>query len=505
MKNGMRKAVVITYITIIVGNVISLMYTPFMLSKLGKSEYGLFSLVNSIVAYIYLLDLGFGNAVIRYNSKYMVEKNEDGRKKVNGMFLSLYLVLALISIVIGTIVYLNLGKMMSKSLSVDEVIKTKQMFMVAIVNISLSFPLSIFNSIITAHEKFVYIKVINLLRTIMNPAIMITILLFGYRAFGMVVGSTIFNIMLGLINVIYCFKVLHLKIKFGGFDKALFKQIFNYSFFVFLGAIAYQIYWNTDQLIIAMFVGAAPIAIYAVSSQFNTYFISLSNVLSSMFLPKLTKMVTVEANKKDLMKLLTKVGRIQYYICSYIFVGFVLVGKQFIVRWVGDGYSYCYLIALVLMFPQIFSIIQSLFATMLEAMNMHRVKAYIYLSIAIINVLISILLVKKYQGMGCAIGTAIGMVINAVANNIYYKYAIKLDIKYFWIQMLKLLIPTGVTFIIGFFALRIFSLTSYVSILMFGILFTMIFFIVFWLLGFNEYEKKIFISALKMRRFRKQV
>ena len=319
--------------------------------------------------------------------------------------------------------------------------------MVAIFNISLSFPLSIFNSIITAHEKFVYIKLINLIRTILNPVIMISVLLFGSRAFGMVIGSTVFNILLGLINVIYCFKILNLKIKFAGFDKVLFNQIFNYSFFVFLSAIAYQIYWNTDQLIIAMFVGAAPIAIYAVSSQFNTYFISLSNVLSSMFLPKLTKMVTVEENKKELMKLLTKVGRIQYYICSYIFVGFILVGKQFIVRWVGDGYSYCYVIAIVLMFPQIFSIIQSLFATMLEAMNKHRVKAYIYLTIAVVNVLISILLVKKYQGMGCAIGTAIGMIINAVANNIYYKYVIKLDIKYFWIEILKLVIPTLITFI----------------------------------------------------------
>ena len=491
---------VITYITIILGNVISLVYTPFMLTRLGKSEYGLFSLVNSIVAYIYLLDLGFGNAVIRYNSKYMIEENEDGRKKVNGMFLSLYLVLALISIVIGTIIYFNLGKMMSKSLSVHEVMETKQMFMVAIVNISLSFPLSIFNSIITAHEKFVYIKLLNLIRTIMNPAIMIMVLLFGYRAFGMVIGSTVFNLLLGLVNVFYCFKILKLKIKLGAFDKVLFRQIFNYSFFVFLGAIAYQIYWNSDQLIIAMFVGSAPIAIYAVASQFNTYFISLSNVLSSMFLPKLTKMVTIEANKKDLMALLTKVGRIQYYICSYIFVGFVLVGKQFIVRWVGDGYSYCYLIAIVLMFPQIFSIIQSLFATMLEAMNMHRVKAYIYLSIAILNVIISVILVKKYQGMGCAIGTAIGMIINAVANNLYYKYVIKLDIKYFWIDMLKLVIPTTISFILGFFALGLFNLTSYISILMFGILFTIIFFIVFWVLGFNKFEKKIFISALKMRR-----
>jgi len=303
-------------------------------------------------------------------------------------------------------------------------------------------------------------------------------------------------------NVIYCFKILKLKIKFAGFDKALFREIFKYSFFVFLGAIAYQIYWNTDQLILAIFVGSAPIAIYAVSSQFNTYFISLSNVLSSIFLPKLTKMVAVEENKNELMKLLTKVGRIQYYICSYIFVGFVLVGKQFIVRWMGESYSYCYIIAIILMFPQIFSIIQSLFATMLEAMNKHKVKAYIYLTIAIVNVLISVLLVKKYQGLGCAIGTAIGMIINATANNIYYKYFIKLDIKYFWLKILKLVIPSSITFGLGFIVIKMLSPSSYISILIFGIIFTIIYFIVFWILGFNKYEKDIFVSTLKKVRIR---
>jgi O-antigen/teichoic acid export membrane protein len=301
-------------------------------------------------------------------------------------------------------------------------------------------------------------------------------------------------------NVIYCFKILKLKIKFAGFDKVLFREISKYSFFVFLSAVAYQIYWNTDQMILAVFVGSAPIAIYAVATQFNTYFLSLSNVLSSMFLPKLTKMVTVEENKTELLKLLTKVGRIQYFICSYIFVGFVLVGKQFITRWVGDSYSYTYLIAIVLMFPQIFSIIQSLFATMLEAMNKHKIKAFIYLGIAVLNVGLSIILVQKYQGLGCAIATAIGMVINAIANNVYYKYFIKLDIKYFWTQISKLVIPSVITFIIGYFTLGIFSLTSYTSILMFGALFTIIYFIVFWVLGFNKYEKKTFKTVLKIAK-----
>ncbi|MFD1910468.1 hypothetical protein ACFSQ7_50625 [Paenibacillus rhizoplanae] len=61
------------------------------MSTLGKSEYGLFALVNSIIAYIVLLDLGFGSAVIRFNAKYISENDSAGQRNINGMFLLLFL------------------------------------------------------------------------------------------------------------------------------------------------------------------------------------------------------------------------------------------------------------------------------------------------------------------------------------------------------------------------------------------------------------------------------
>lgn len=500
MKNNMKLAAIISYVTIIVSNLISILYTPFLLVTLGQSEYGLFSLVNSIVAYIYLLDMGFGNAVIRYNSKYTAEKKYDSLKKVNGMFLALYIILGMAALIIGIIAYFNMGSIFGRGLSNEEITKTKLMFLIAVINVALSFPLSIFNSIIISNERFVFIKSVNLIRSVLNPIIMILVLLVGYKALGMIIASTIFNLFMGLVNIRYCCKNLKLKIKFEGFDKELFKQIIKYSFFVFLSSIAYLIYWNTDQFLLAMFIGSAPIAVYALGSQFNNYFVSLSNVLSGMFLPKLTKMVALKPDNSELMEVLVKVGRIQFFICTFIFGGFFLVGKQFIARWVGLDYSEAYIFAIIFMVPQIFSIIQALFATMLEAMNMHRVKAYIYLSVALVNLILSIILVKKYQGLGCAIGTATGMMINAIANNIYYKYKIKLDINYFWKEIIKLLVPLVITLILGVIIVSNFNLITYYQIALFVIAFSIIYFCVFWIIGFNKYEKSIIASILQKHK-----
>ncbi len=488
MKSNIKIATIISYVTLLAGNIISLLYTPFMLATLKESEYGLFSLVNTIISYIYLLDMGMANAIIRYNSKYMVENDKDGLK--------LYSFIALCGLLIGLYIYINLESIFAKGLSVTEISKMKVMFLIAIINLVFSFPFNVFNGIIMANENFIFVKTVNLVRTILNPLIMIAILKSGYRATGMLVASTIFNIVLGFVNIVYCFGSLKVKMQFKGFDKNLYKEIFKYSFYIFLAAIAYKIYWSTDQFILGMYVGSVSIAIYSVGTQLNGYFISFSNVISNMFLPKLTKLLCNNDNNELIMDILLKVSRIQFYIASLILMVFVFIGKQFIKIWVGIGYENSYYIALLVMIPQIFSIVQSLFATMLEAMNKHKIKSLIYLGVAFLNLILTLWLVKVLGAIGCALGTAIGMIVNAILNNIYYKYKLKLDMWYYWKELSKLAVKMIIMIFIGTIMIFFISIDSYLDIILFTCIFTLIYFVFSWSFVFNKYEKLIIKSIL---------
>lgn len=494
MVQSIKKATIISYITLILGNIISLIYIPFMLSMLGSKEYGLFSLVNTIIAYIYLLDMGVGSAVVRYNSKYIAENDIETLNNVNGMFLLFYSLISFIGIILGYILYNNLELIFGNGLSIYEINKLKIMFLISIINVAFSFPMNVFNGIILANERFIFIKLLSLIRTVFNPIVMISVLHFGYKAIGMLTASTIFNISLGFINILYCFVVLKIKIKFTTFNRSLCKEILKYSFFVFLGSIAYQIYWNTDQVILGMAVSSSAISIYSLGSQFNSYFISFSNVISGMFLPKLTKIVSLEKNDYKIMNILIKVSRIQFFISSLILIGFMLIGREFIKLWVGKGYNLSYYIALLIMVPHTLSIIQSLFATLLEAMNKHKVKSFIYLAVAILNLVLTLILVEEFGAIGCAIGTSIGMTLNAVFNNLYYKYKLKLNMRYYWKEMAKLLPPTIICFGIGRILVKYMNLDSYISIGIFIIVFMCIYFLVYWILVFNDYEKNTILA-----------
>lgn len=89
LKNSTKQlkvGVLLSYLTLGLSNLIALIYTPFMLRMMGQSEYGLYSLVASVVAYLTILDFGFGNAIVRYTAKYRAEGKVEDQYSLFGLF-----------------------------------------------------------------------------------------------------------------------------------------------------------------------------------------------------------------------------------------------------------------------------------------------------------------------------------------------------------------------------------------------------------------------------------
>lgn len=488
MDKQIKVGAVLTYGQIILNNILSFIYTPLTIYYLGKQQYGLFSFVNAIISYISIMDMGFSSAVIRFNSQYIAEKDEKKQAEVNGTFLIIYSVLAVLALVIGFIVYKNINLIWGNGFTENELVLIHKMLLVAVVSLAISFPLNVFNGIIVAYEKFIFSKLLNLVKTILIPVSGMVVLTQGAGALALVIISLIWSVVCGLINIFYCFAKLKIKISFKKFEYQTTMTIGRYSFYIFLSMMAGQLYANTDRLILGAVVGSAPLAVYNIAVQFNNYFQAFSNFGSGMFLPKLTKLVT-NSDMDHLMKLLIKTSRIQLFICMYIYIGFICFGEKFIEFWVGPGFEEAYEYALILMFPYIFSIIQTLFATMLEAMNKHKIKSFIYLAVAIVNVVISLILVQPFGTLGCVIGTCIGMIINALANNIYYSQVLKINILHFWKLLLK---PFEVTIFFGivmYILFPFFEVYNLWSLIWNILIFTLIYIVFLWFLAFNKAEK----------------
>ena len=101
--NQLKAGAFLSYVSIGLNNIVGLLYTPFMLRMMGQSEYGLYSLVASVVAYLTVLDLGFGNAIVRYTAKFRAEGKIREQYEMFGMFFLLYIGIGVLAFCISKI------------------------------------------------------------------------------------------------------------------------------------------------------------------------------------------------------------------------------------------------------------------------------------------------------------------------------------------------------------------------------------------------------------------
>ena len=490
--NQLKIGAFLSYVVLGLSNLVGLLYTPYMLRMMGQSEYGLYSLVASVVAYLTVLDLGFGNAIVRYTAKFRAEGKVEQQYSMFGMFIVLYSVIGLISFVSGMGLYFNIDAIYGDSMTLEEMDKARILMLLMIFNLAFTFPFSLFGSIITAYEDFIFQKVIQIVRIILNTLIMIALLELGYRAIGMVVLITIFNVVTQLINFWYCKYQIKIKIYFHKFQWGFLKEVAMYSFYIFLGAIIDRLYWSTGQLVLGAYVGTAAVAVFAVAIQLEHMYMSFSTAISGVFLPKVTAMVTNSQSEKVISDLFIRTGRIQYIVMAFILTGFVIFGKQFIILWAGENYSDVYVISLLFFVPLTIPLIQNLGITILQARNKVRFRAVLYIAIALLSLGLQLILVKDYGGIGCAVAICTALILgHIIVMNFYYYMKQGIDIPKFWkeigkMSLIPLIIGTG-----SFLLLKYIQLNTILSLGTGIFLFSLIYIPLFWFVGMNKSERDL--------------
>lgn len=493
---------ILSYVSIIVNTLIQLLYTPLLIRQLGQSEYGLYSLVASIIGYLIIMDFGFGNAIIVYTAKYKAQGKKEEEKKLHGMFNLVFKIIGVIASLLGLVLYLNVEKIFGNKMTSLEIHKMKIMMLILSFNLFLTFAFAIYNSILSAYEKFVFQKVIAILQSVFKPLIMIPLLFLGYKSISLCVVITFSNLIVVLSNYLYCKKKLEISTKFIGFDKVIFKTILGYSIWIFLGIIVDKVNYSVDNIVLGAVSGTIAVSIYSIATTFNTVFISISTALSGVMLPKMTKLVAKKASNDELTNEMIKVGRLQNYIIFLACSGFVLVGKNFIIAWVGENFKTSYYVTLLLIIPACVPLIQNTALSIMQAMNKYRFRSISMVIMAFFNIIISIFFAKLWGPIGAALGTCIALVVcNIILMNLYYLKNIKLKIFRFWKEILKQSLPFCIPIILILLIMKFIELSGVKGFIVYGGIYTILYCITVYFLSMNEYEKKLinnFICKIKI-------
>ncbi len=498
--NERKKGILLSYATIFANFIIGVFYTPFMLKKVGASQYGIYTMAGSLTSLLTMLDLGLNSTMIRYIAKYRAIGDKESEERLNGLFLRFYCALAVISAVVGVVLLFAYESTLDK-MTAQELTTFRYVFFIFLINIVVSFPLCIFSAILTSYERFTYLKLLNLICIFLKYGSILIVLVFGYKVIAISAINVAMSILLQLAYALYCLKVIKIRFKFGDFDKKILREIIVFSFFIFLNVIIDYINFNSDKLILGTVCGSVTVAVYTVGKQFSGYFQELSLAISGVFLPKVSHIYENEKDMKKLSELFNGVGRIQMLIIFFVFSIFAVLGGDFIELWVGPDYKDAFIIALISITPAIIPWSQNLGISILNVMNLHRYRSCVYLIIAILNIGISIPLSMYFEGIGAAIGTLIATILGQILfmNWFYYK-KVGLDIKSYWRSFGRIGLYSVITVLVLRLVGSFIDISSWTSFFGLAVVYSVIYVIGLYMLVMNDYDKQLIIGFVKKRK-----
>jgi O-antigen/teichoic acid export membrane protein len=498
--SGPRAGVIVSYLYTFGQIAVQLLFVPLLLGGIGQAEYGLYQLVGSVMAYIVSINGILSAGVGRYYCMYLAECDSERMENTLAISKRLYLILSIASFFVVLVLSVVIRFVYAESFSTGQLDEMSAMLIVLGLNCIVTMNNAVYIAAITAHERFVFLKLSQLIALIAQPAFVAVLMRFWGNALMVCAVILLTNALCALSQRFFCVRKLGIKATYHGWDKSLVGGLLKFGSAIIMVTIADQIFWKTDQLIIGYFYGADSVAIYAVGSQIFSAYMAVGTAVASVFMPKVSFLYHKERDLAGISTLFAKVGRISFIVCGQILGAFIIFGDAFILLWVGEGFHESYLIALIIMIPYTIDIVQNLGLTILQVEDKYYFRGVMYLLIAILNIVATIALVQCYGILGAAVSTAVATILgNGLLMNWYYAKRAKIDIKLFWSEVCKLLVPMTIVAALVYCCWHLLGWSpSWCSILLAGVLYCICQFALLWIAGFNDYERGLIASILKL-------
>ena len=491
---------IISYLSLFFNILAGIIYTPWMIRHIGMSNYGLYILVTSFISY-FLMDFGLGQAIARYISKYRAEQNQTKINQLLGITSKLYLAINAAIFVVLIVLYFFIENIFLK-LNAAEIVLFKEVYLIAGAFSLISFPFLSLDGVLIAFEKFIVLKSCEIISKVATISLMIFAILLGYQLFALILVNAIVGLSIIVIKTIYIYKKTKIRVAFSYSDSTLLKEIFKFSIWTTVIAIAQRLLINIAPVILGIVSGTSQIAVFSIAIIIEGYVWTLAHALNGLFLPKVTQLHNLENNVEEVTKLMIKVGRFQLFLMGLVFIGIITLGKPFIQLWMGTQFADAYLVMLFLVLPGFVTLTQEIAQTYLVVVNELKYRAIIFISASIISVLLSFFLAPIYGALGCAIGIFTATILcHVIGMNYIYLNILKLNIYKFFNQCFgSMILPICLSLTFGFFLNQFLVINSWFMFIFAGILLVFFYGIVCWFLGIKNEEKQFLLLMLTKKK-----
>ena len=389
------------FVTLIVG----FFLTPFILHQLGESNYGLWALVSSAVAYGTLLDLGIWGTVVKYVAEYRARGSVELAHSLIATTLSLYSFLGLIAVTLSLI----FAPIFPRLFNVPPADQATAMWLVVLsgIQIGLSFPCSTAAAVLRGSQRFDLVNLLTVSGVLLTAGATVLVLLLGGGVLGLVTVNLVATLIMQIPAVWLVRRIApDLHFGFRGARRSFIRTVISFSTPVFVTQLAGRFETETDQIIIGAFLPISTVTPYAIARRLS----DIPYLLTSQFVKVLLPIASELHAEEDWARLRT-LYLISTRLTAAIFVVIgcpaVVLAGWFLTVWVGPEYAASSVLVAILVLAGFVDISQWPAGAVLQGAGRHHPLASMSVGAAVINVALSIVLVQRVGVAGVALGTLI--------------------------------------------------------------------------------------------------
>ena len=398
---------------------LNILLLPFMIEHIGIVGFGVYVLVISITGYFALLDLGIGVSLVKLIAEHNAKKQFE---KMNEIISTAFFTYAIIGLIVAAglfsiaTLFLGVFNMPQEFYSQAQTI----LYIVGITSI-FSFPLLALNGVLSGLQRYDLTALIGFITATLSAIVTVAVLLAGFGIVELVLFISITQMLCSLLNLFLAKKLFpSLRISPALVSKKPLKTIFSFSLLMFLLSLTGMITFETDRIVIGIFLTVGLITFYEVNLKLNLITRRVFHMLRAAIIPTAS-----DLNAKGDFKGIQRLYLDSSKYLNFLFFPFVLIlmvlAKPIIAYWVGAEFAEYYLVAEILLTAWFF--VSDMSDPILTGIGKIHFMLFFALLHSISNLILSIWLVGPFGLIGVALGTALPAVV--FGPTIFLPYVLK--------------------------------------------------------------------------------
>jgi O-antigen/teichoic acid export membrane protein len=381
--------------------------TPVLVHRLGATEYGLWALVGTIIVYGVLFDFGIGAAVSKYVAEYRARDDLDHASRLVSTALWLYLGIGALAAALS----IGLAPFFPDIFNVPPGARSTASWLVVLagLTIAVELPTSTAYAVLRGLQRYEVINVVTSVGMLLLGTSMVVVVLLG----GGVLAVAAVNAPLTLVMQVPMIMAIHrsepnLRYGWRSPSRELVRTVASFSAALFFINTAERVNTKTDEFVVGGFLPVARVAPYSIARRLA----ELPQVLTLQFINLLLPLASeLEAagDRRRVRALYVASTRVTLVTFLPLGVGLMVLAKPVLVAWVGHAYAADSNVLVVLVAASLAAMLGWPGSLVLQGIARHRLLAVFAIPTALLNLALSIVLVRSLGVIGVALGTLIAL------------------------------------------------------------------------------------------------